>query len=84
MKNKNACIAIAVVCVILTAAITLQIRTMKEENSAVSISTANSELRDSVLEWKERSENAQRDLESATKELEEIRQASTSNDNTAV
>ncbi len=84
MKNKNACIAIAVVCVILTSAITLQIRTMKEENSAVSISTANSELRDSVLEWKERSENAQRDLESATKELEEIRQASTSNDNTAV
>ena len=83
MKNKNACIAIAIVCVILTAAITVQIRTMKKENSAVSISGANSELKDSLLEWKEKSENAEKDLDKSLKELEKIRQASATNNNNA-
>ena len=83
MKNKNAYIAIAVVCVVLTAAITVQIRTMKEESSAVSVATANSELIDSLLEWKERAENAERDLEKSTKELETIRKESTTDDNSA-
>ncbi len=83
MKNKNAYIAIAVVCVVLTAAITVQIRTMKEESSAVSVATANSELKDSLLEWKERAENAERDLEKSTKELETIRKESTTDDNSA-
>ena len=73
MKNKNAYIAIAVVCVVLTAAITVQIRTMREESSAVSVATANSELKDSLLEWKERAENAERDLEESIKEQETIR-----------
>ena len=83
MKNKNAYIAIAVVCVVLTAAITVQIRTMREESSAVSVATANSELKDSLLEWKERAENAERDLEESTKELETIRNESTTDDNSA-
>lgn len=83
MKNKNAYISIALVCVVLVAAITVQIRTMKNENSVVSQSFANSELKDSLLEWKEKSENAEKDLEKVTKDLEEIRQSSTTNDNNA-
>ena len=83
LKNKNAYIAIAIVCVILTAAITVQIRTMKEENSAVSIIGANSELKDSLLEWKEKSENAEKDLDKSLKEQEKIRQASATNNNNA-
>ena len=81
MKNTKAYISIAIICVVLATAITLQIRTMKKENSVVSQAFANSELKDSLLEWKEKSENAEKDLEKSAKELEEIRQASTTNDN---
>ena len=83
MKNTKAYISIAIICVVLATAITLQIRTMKKENSVVSQEFANSELKDSLLEWKEKSENAEKDLEKSAKELEEIRQASTTNDNSA-
>ena len=55
MKNKNAYIAIGIVCIVLATAITVQVRTMQGENSAVSQAFANSELKDSLLEWKERS-----------------------------
>ena len=83
MKNTKAYISIAIICVVLATAITLQIRTIKKENSVVSQEFANSELKDSLLEWKEKSENAEKDLEKSAKELEEIRQASTTNDNSA-
>lgn len=83
MKNTKAYMSIAIICVVLATAITLQIRTMKKENSVVSQAFANSELKDSLLEWKEKSENAEKDLEKSAKELEEIRQASTTNDNSA-
>lgn len=79
MKNKNTYIAIGIICVVLASAITLQVRTMKRESSAVSLSFANSELKDSLLEWKEKSERAQFELEQSTKKLEEIRKASTQN-----
>lgn len=79
MKNKNTYIAIGIICVVLASAITLQVRTMKREGSAVSLSFANSELKDSLLEWKEKSERAQFELEQSTKKLEEIRKASTQN-----
>ena len=67
MKNKNAYIAIGIVCVVLGAALTVQIRTMQGENSAVAQAFANSELKDSLLEWKEKSENAETDLEESIK-----------------
>lgn len=83
MKNKSAYIAIAIVCVVLTTAITVQVRTMKNEGSVVSISYANSQLRDNLLEWKERAERAEADLEKSIKELENTRQATTNNDNSS-
>ena len=76
MKNKSAYIAIGIVCIVLAAAITVQVRTMQGENSAVSQAFANSELKDSLLEWKERSDNAEADLE-------ELRQTSTENGNSS-
>lgn len=83
MKNKNAYIAIGVVCVVLAAALTVQIRTMQGENSAVSQAFANSELKDSLLEWKEKSENAENDLEASIKKLEQLRETSTANGNSS-
>lgn len=81
MKNKKSCIGIAIVCVVLTTAITLQVRTMKREGSVVSIDYANRDLRDNLLEWKEKAERAEIDLEKSINELEKIRQASSNNDN---
>ena len=83
MKDKKAYIAIVIVCIVLTSAITLQIRTMKNENSEVAQSFANSELKDTLLEWKEKADRAEDDLEKSTLQLEKIRQDTTANDNTA-
>lgn len=83
MKNKNAYIAIGIVCVVLAAALTVQIRTMQGENSAVSQAFANSELKDTLLEWKEKSENAENDLEESIKKLEKLRDTSTANGNSS-
>ena len=83
MKEKKAYIAIALVCVVLASAITLQIRTMKNENSEVAQSFANSELKDTLLEWKEKADKAEEDLEKSVSQLEKIRQDTTANDNTS-
>ena len=83
MKNKNAYIAIGIVCIVLAAALTVQIRTMQGENSAVSQAFANSELKDTLLEWKEKSENAEKDLEESIKKLEKLRDTSTANGNSS-
>lgn len=83
MKNKNAYIAIGIVCIVLAAAITVQVRTMQGENSAVSQAFANSELKDSLLEWKEKSDNAEADLEKTVERLDELRQTSTTNGNSS-
>lgn len=83
MKNKKAYIAIGIICVVLAMAITVQFRTMKGEGSAVSLSFVDSELKDNLLQWKEKAEKAEEELESSTLQLEKIRQASTTNDNSA-
>ena len=83
MKNKNAYIAIGLVCVVLAAALTVQIRTMQGENSAVAQAFANSELKDTLLEWKEKSDNAENDLEASIKKLEKLRDTSTANGNSS-
>lgn len=83
MKNKNAYIAIGIVCVVLGAALTVQIRTMQGENSAVAQAFANSELKDTLLEWKEKSENAEKDLEESIKKLEKLRDTSAANGNSS-
>lgn len=83
MKKKNSYIWVIVICVVLTTAITVQVRTMKGEGSVVSIGYANSQLRDSLLEWKERAERAEHDLEKSITELEKTRMATTNNDNSS-
>ena len=55
MKNQNINrLMIGIVCVVLTMAITLQIRTMSKTDSTVTQSFANDELKDKLLEWEER------------------------------
>ena len=67
MKQKSIRIAMGIICFVLALAITVQIRTMKLENSVVSQSFANDELKDSLLKWKEKYEKASEKLSESSK-----------------
>lgn len=78
-KNKIA-ITLSVVCFILTIAICVQIKTIKNTNSTVAQSFAENNLRDEVLKWKEKYDNISQELDNAEKRLSKIREESTKND----
>lgn len=78
MKNtKGVKIAMGIVCFVLTLAITIQIKTMKEESSIVSQTFASDELKDSLLKWKEKYDKEVEKLSESEKELENIRTMAT-------
>lgn len=79
MKHKSLGIALGIVCFVLALALTLQIRTMTIENSVVSQTFANDELKDSLLQWKEKYDKAVEQLEASNKELDVIRKSATTN-----
>ena len=61
MKNPNKvkiAIILGIMCCFLTAGICVQIRTVKSSTTTVGRTQAENELRDSVLRWKEKYENA--------------------------
>lgn len=72
MKLNAKSILILVICFILSAAITLQLRTMASEDS-IAQGYMNSDLRDSLLKAEERYKAMQSQLSESTKELEKIR-----------
>lgn len=80
MQNKkNIRIAMGIVCFALALAITVQIKTMKVENSIVSQNFANDELKDSLLQWKEKYDKSVDKLATSSKELETVRTLSGAN-----
>ena len=68
-------LTLGIMCLLLTIALCVQIRTMNSAGSTVSQTLADNDLRDQVLRMKERYDNATRELQSAQKRLEEVRQA---------
>lgn len=72
-NSKTKTIAMAIICAILAMAITLQVRTISGQSSGVLSGFANDELKDSLLEWKEKYEESVEQLEKSEKELEEAR-----------
>ncbi len=84
MKQTNkltVCIILGVMCVFLTAGIFIQVRTVSSSTTTVGRTHAENELRDSVLRWKEKYENAYQKLEKKEEELEKLRnQVSNSSD----
>ena len=73
IKQKSYRVLIALVTIILTASITLQIWTMKKASSEISFAFVNDELKDTLLSWREKYQEAERDLENSNKELAEAR-----------
>lgn len=81
-KNKlKTCIILGVMCCFLTAGIITQINTVKNSTTTVGKTQTENELRDSVLRWKEKYDNAYEKLEKKETELEKLREkVSNSND----
>lgn len=81
-KNKIA-LLLGIVCIALTFAICVQLKTIELANKTVSSSFTENQLRDEVLKWKERYENAYKDLQVEEAKLEKVRKKATENDETS-
>lgn len=84
MKRWKIALTLGIVCFILTIAISIQFKTIKDSNSTVSQTLTGNELRDQVLKWKEKYDKASKDLEKSEDKLEEIRLQATQNDENAL
>lgn len=80
MNKKQIAITLGIMCFILTIALVIQIKTMNNATSTASQSLSDDGLRDEVLKWKERYDNAYAELKKSEKNLEEVRQKATQND----
>lgn len=82
MKKREISIALGTVCLVLTACICIQVKTVDTSITSVARTQAENELRDSVLKWKENYDNAEEKLEYKEAELEKLRkQISNSDEN---
>lgn len=80
MNKKQIAITLGIMCFILTFAICVQLKTIKNTTTTISQSLEEDELRDEVLKWKEKYDNAYVQLTDSTKNLENIRKQATQND----
>lgn len=80
MNKKQIGIILGIVCLLLTTAIIIQIKTVKHSGVETNATFAEDSLRDEVLKWKEKSDNASEELSKAEKELEKQRTKATQND----
>ena len=65
MNKKRNAILIGAVCFILTLAIAIQMKTIKNSNLVVTETSENTELQNSAIKWKERYEQTISELEKA-------------------
>ena len=83
MNKRNIGIILGIVCVLLTAAIIIQVKTVKNSGIETNVNSEENELRDEVLRWKEKADNASQELTKVEKELEKQREKATKNDETS-
>lgn len=79
MNKKVLALTTGVICFILVLAIVIQVKTIKSTNSIVIQTLSNEDLRDDLLKWKEKYDNANLELEKAEKRLERTRQLAIQN-----
>ncbi len=81
-KNLKISIILGMMCFFLTAGIVIQINTVSKSSTTVGKTLVENELRDSVLRWKQKYENAYEKLEEKEKTLNNLReQISTTDEN---
>lgn len=79
MNKKQISLTLGIVCIILTYAICVQLKTIDNIGTSTSVTFTENGLRDEVLRQKEKYDNLYRQLEEAEKNLEEVRKKSTEN-----
>ena len=79
MEKKWVAAILGVMCIILTATIVIQYKTVSNATKIAGTSV-NSELKTEVLKWKERYENIYSELEKSEEELESVRELASNND----
>jgi len=84
MNKKRNAILIGVVCFILTLAIAIQMKTIKNSNLVVTETSENTELQNSAIKWKEKYEQTISELEKAEKSLNDIRTKATESNPEAI
>lgn len=83
MNQKKIAIVLGVVCIVLTFAISTQLKTMAEVSKTVASSFGDDKLREEVLKRKELYEELFEELQIEEKKLENIRKQATDNDDTS-
>ena len=83
MNKKQIGIILGIVCLLLTTAIIVQIKTIKHSGVETNATFSEDSLIDEVLRWKEKSDNASEELSKVEKELEKQRTKATQNDETS-
>lgn len=73
-KELKISIMLGIMCFFLTAGIVIQMNTVSKSTTTVGKTLIENELRDSVLRWKQKYENAYEKLEQKEKELENLRE----------
>ena len=68
MNKRNIGIILGIVCVLLTAAIIIQVKTVKNSGIETNVNSEENELRDEVLRWKEKADNASQELTKVEKD----------------
>lgn len=84
MNKKQISITLGIVCLILTLAIVIQIKTINNTISKTDPTFVENDLRDEVLKMKEKYDNTYSELEKAQKELEEERAKASKKDETSI
>ena len=79
MSKKWQAIILGIMCLLLTVAICVQIKTVKSNGTTLSVNQRESQLKDQVLKMKEKYDNSYEKLTRAEQELEETRKSVTSN-----
>ena len=80
MNKKQIGVILGIVCLLLTTAIIVQVKTIKHSGIETNATFSEDSLRDEVLRWKEKSDNASEELSKVEKELEKQRTKATQND----
>lgn len=83
MNRNKVALVLGLVCLILTIAISIQIKTINGTNSEVSSSFGEDDLRDEVLKWKEKYDKEAQNLTEVDKQLAKIREQLSKNDSTS-
>lgn len=81
--NKKIAITFAMICLLLTFCIVLQVRTIEDASSPIAKLAQDDELRDEVLKWKEKYDICAAQLKRSDKKLDKLRKKAAQSDSEA-